>query len=320
MSKPLGKPDRIVVALGGNALGNTPAEQIERVNNAAHALLGLIEQGNEIIITHGNGPQVGMIQNAFAAAHDTIGTPEMDLPECGAMSQGYIGYHLQQGIGREMHKRYKRWHVATVVTQIEVDPEDPSFQNPTKPIGPFYTEEQAREIMAAEPDKVFVDDSGRGWRRVVASPDPKKIVEAPSILNLLDNEFIVIACGGGGIPVVRDYDNKGCYKGVAAVIDKDAGGELLAEDCDADVLFLLTAVEHVAVNFGTPEQRDLTDLTADEAEKPADAGQSGKGSMEPKVRAAIKFARSRKGRTCIIGALDKAAETMAGLSGTRIHG
>ena len=219
-----------------------------------------------------------------------------------------------------MHKRYKRWHVATVVTQIEVDPEDPSFQNPTKPIGPFYTEEQAREIMAAEPDKVFVDDSGRGWRRVVASPDPKKIVEAPSILNLLDNEFIVIACGGGGIPVVRDYDNKGCYKGVAAVIDKDAGGELLAEDCDADVLFLLTAVEHVAVNFGTPEQRDLTDLTADEAEKLADEGQFGKGSMEPKVRAAIKFARSRKGRTCIIGALDKAAETMSGLSGTRIHG
>ncbi|OUN88571.1 carbamate kinase [[Collinsella] massiliensis] len=319
MSKPLGKPDRIVVVLGGNALGNTPEEQIERVNNAAHALLGLIEQGNEIIITHGNGPQVGMIQNAFAAAHDAIGTPAMDLPECGAMSQGYIGYHLQQGIGREMHKRYKRWHVATVVTQIEVDSDDPSFQNPTKPIGPFYTEEQAKEIMAAEPDKVFVDDSGRGWRRVVASPEPKKIVEAPSILNLLDNEFIVIACGGGGIPVVRDYDDKGCYKGVAAVIDKDAGGELLAEDCQADVLFLLTAVEHVAINFGKPDQQELTDITADEAERLADEGQFGKGSMEPKVRAAIKFARSRKGRVCIIGALDKASETMAGLSGTRIH-
>ncbi|WP_019239420.1 MULTISPECIES: carbamate kinase [Enorma] len=319
MSKPLGKPERIVVALGGNALGNTPEEQIERVNNAAHALLGLIEQGNEIIITHGNGPQVGMIQNAFAAAHDAIGTPAMDLPECGAMSQGYIGYHLQQGIGREMHKRYKRWHVATVVTQIEVDPDDPSFQNPTKPIGSFYTEEQAKEIMAAEPDKVFVDDSGRGWRRVVASPEPKKIVEAPSILNLLDNEFIVIACGGGGIPVVRDYDDKGCYKGVAAVIDKDAGGELLAEDCQADVLFLLTAVEHVAINFGKPDQKDLEEITADEAERLADEGQFGKGSMEPKVRAAIKFARSRKGRVCIIGALDKAAETMAGLSGTRIH-
>ena len=140
MSKPLGKPDRIVVALGGNALGNTPEEQIEKVGHAAHALLGLIEQGNEIIITHGNGPQVGMIQNAFAAAHDAIGTPAMDLPECGAMSQGYIGYHLQQGIGREMHRRYKRWHAATVVTQIECDPDDPAFANPTKPIGPFYTE------------------------------------------------------------------------------------------------------------------------------------------------------------------------------------
>ncbi|MBE6469617.1 MAG: carbamate kinase [Coriobacteriaceae bacterium] len=320
MSKPIGKPDRIVVALGGNALGDTPEEQIEKVGNAAHALLGLIEQGNEIIITHGNGPQVGMIQNAFAAAHDSIGAPAMDLPECGAMSQGYIGYHLQQGIGREMHRRYKRWHAATVVTQIECDPDDPAFANPTKPIGPFYTEGQAREIMAENPDMTFVEDSGRGWRRVVASPEPKKIVEADSILNLLDNEFIVIACGGGGIPVVRDYNNKGCYKGVAAVIDKDMGGELLAEDCGADVLFLLTAVEHVAVNFGRPDQVELEEIAADEAERLADEGQFGKGSMEPKVRAAIKFARSRKGRICIIGSLDKAAETMAGLSGTRVTG
>ena len=148
--------------------------------------------------------------------------------------------------------------------------------------------------MAEDPSKVFVEDSGRGWRRVVASPDPKKIVEADSILNLLDNEFIVIACGGGGIPVVRDYENKGCYKGVPAVIDKDLGGELLAEDCDADVLFLLTAVEHVAINFGKPNQEELEDITADEAERLADEGQFGKGSMEPKVRAAIKFARSRK--------------------------
>ena len=178
MSKPIGKPDRIVVALGGNALGDTPQEQIEKVGHAAHALLGLIEQGNEIIITHGNGPQVGMIQNAFAAAHDAIGTPSMDLPECGAMSQGYIGYHLQQGIGREMHRRYKRWHAATVVTQIECDPDDPAFQNPTKPIGPFYTEEQAKALMEENPEMTFVEDSGRGWRRVVASPEPKKIVEA----------------------------------------------------------------------------------------------------------------------------------------------
>ncbi|WP_291288798.1 carbamate kinase [Enorma sp.] len=319
MPKTLEVPNRVVVALGGNALGDTPEEQIERANNTAKALIGLIEQGNEIIITHGNGPQVGMIQNAFAAAHDAINTPAMDLPECGAMSQGYIGYHLQQAIGREMHRRYKRWHVATVVTQIECDPDDPAFQNPTKPIGPFYTEEQAKEIMAEDPSKIFVEDSGRGWRRVVASPEPKKIVEQPSILNLLDNEFIVIACGGGGIPVVRDYTDHGVYKGVPAVIDKDLGGELLAEDCKADVLFLLTAVEHVAINFGKPNQENLTDITADEAERLADEGQFGKGSMEPKVRAAIKFARSLPGRVCIIGALDKAAETMCGLSGTRIH-
>ncbi|WP_308616010.1 carbamate kinase [uncultured Enorma sp.] len=319
MPKTLEVPNRVVVALGGNALGDTPEEQIERANNTAKALIGLIEQGNEIIITHGNGPQVGMIQNAFAAAHDAINTPAMDLPECGAMSQGYIGYHLQQAIGREMHRRYKRWHVATVVTQIECDPDDPAFQNPTKPIGPFYTEEQAKEIMAEDPSKIFVEDSGRGWRRVVASPEPKKIVEQPSILNLLDNEFIVIACGGGGIPVVRDYTDHGVYKGVPAVIDKDLGGELLAEDCKADVLFLLTAVEHVAINFGKPNQENLTDITADEAERLADEGQFGKGSMEPKVRAAIKFARSLPGRVCIIGALDKAAETMSGLSGTRIH-
>ncbi len=313
------RPDRIVVALGGNALGNTPKEQIEHVDAAAQALLGLIMQGNEIIITHGNGPQVGMIQNAFSAAHDAIGTPEMDLPECGAMSQGYIGYHLQQAIGREMHRRYKRWHAATVVTQIEVDPDDPAFQNPTKPIGPFLTEEGAKAAMAEDPSKTFVEDSGRGWRRVVASPEPKKIVEAESILNLLDNQFIVIACGGGGIPVVRDWENKGVYKGVPAVIDKDMAGELLAEDCVAQVLFLLTAVEHVAVNWGTPEQRDLEDISADEAERLADEGQFGKGSMEPKVRAAIKFVRSGKDRVAVIGALEKASETMAGLSGTRIH-
>lgn len=311
---------RVVVALGGNALGDTPEEQIARVREAAPTLLKMIEQGNEIIITHGNGPQVGMIQKAFTlAAEEDPKVPAMPLPECGAMSQGYIGYHLQQALGVAMHKSYKRWHVASVVTQMEVDPDDPAFANPTKPIGVFLTEEQAKAEMAEHPDQTFVEDSGRGWRRVVASPQPKKIVEAPSILNLLDNEFIVIACGGGGIPVVRDYQDKGAYKGVAAVIDKDMGGELLAEDCQADYLFLLTAVEYVCTGFGTPDQKELMDISADEAEALANAGEFGKGSMEPKVRAAIKFVRSRPGRICIIGALDKAPETMAGLSGTRIH-
>ena len=319
MSKPLGKPDRIVVALGGNALGNNPVEQIEAVSNTAHALLGLIEQGNEIIITHGNGPQVGMIQNAFAAAHDAIGTPEMPLPECGAMSQGYIGYHLQQGIGREMHKRYKRWHAATVVTQIECDPDDPAFKNPTKPIGPFYTEEQAKEFMAEEPSKVFVEDSGRGWRRVVASPDPKKIVEADSILNLLDNEFIVIACGGGGIPVVRDYENKGCYKGVPAVIDKDFASAKLAELLDADMLIILTAVEKVAINFRKENEQWLSDLTPELARRYMDEGQFAPGSMLPKVQAAVSFAESKPGRTALITLLEKAKDGIAGKTGTAVH-
>ncbi len=240
MSKAYGKPNRVVIALGGNALGNTPEERIARVRAAAPTLLRVIEQGNEIIITHGNGPQVGMIQNAFAYAHkdDPDKIPAMDLPECGAMSQGYIGYHLQQALGVAMHKEYKRWHVATVVTQIEVDPDDPAFTHPTKPIGAFMTKEEADAEQAKHPDWTMVEDSGRGYRRVVASPQPKKIVEYESILNLLDNEFIVIACGGGGIPVVRDYNDKGAYKGVAAVIDKDMGGELLAEDCSADMLVL----------------------------------------------------------------------------------
>jgi carbamate kinase len=316
----IGKPNRVVIALGGNALGNTPEEQIARVRAAAPTLLKVIEQGNEIIITHGNGPQVGMIQKSFALAHeDDPSVPAMDLPECGAMSQGYIGYHLQQAIGAAMHKAYKRWHVATVVTQIEVDPDDPAFQNPTKPIGQFLTREQADAEKAAHPEMTFVEDSGRGYRRVVASPQPKKIVEYESILNLLDNEFIVIACGGGGIPVVRDYNDKGAYKGIAAVIDKDMGGELLAEDCHADMLVLLTAVDHVAINFGKPDQEELTDVDTRQAREYLAQGQFGKGSMEPKVRAAVKFAESRPGRVCIIGSLDKAAEAMAGLSGTRIH-
>ncbi|ANE22278.1 carbamate kinase [Denitrobacterium detoxificans] len=311
---------RVVVALGGNALGDTPEEQIERVRAAAPELLNLITQGNEIIITHGNGPQVGMIQKAFTYAHQVDEKiPMLDLPECGGMSQGYIGYHLQQALGVALHKAYKRWHVASVVTQTEVDPDDPAFSNPTKPIGAFLTEEQAKAEMAAHPEQKYVEDSGRGWRRVVASPDPKKIVEAESILNLLDNDFIVICTGGGGVPVVRDYNDKGAYRGVAAVIDKDLGGELLAEDCKADVLILLTAVDHVAINFGKPDQVDLEGISVEEAERYLEEGQFGKGSMEPKVRAGIRFAKSRPGRVCIIGSLDKAGDAMAGKSGTRIH-
>ncbi|RVU97578.1 carbamate kinase [Coriobacteriales bacterium OH1046] len=319
-TKDPGKPKRVVIALGGNALGDTPEEQIERVRHAAPVLLDVIKDNNEIIITHGNGPQVGMIQKAFTLANKADAkVPFMELPECGAMSQGYIGYHLQQAIGAEMHKTGMRWHVASVVTQIEVDADDKSFDNPTKPIGEFMTKEEAEAKAAADPLFHYVEDSGRGYRRVVASPKPRKIVENESILNLLDNEFIVIACGGGGVPVIRDTDNYGCYKGVPAVIDKDMAGELLAEDCDADVLVLLTAVDHVAINFGKKNQQDLADITVSEAEDYADEGQFGKGSMEPKVRAAIKFCKSRANRVAIIGSLEKAPEAVRGESGTRIH-
>jgi len=320
MAESIHKRRRVVIALGGNALGDTPKEQIERVRAAAPALLGVIDEDTEIIITHGNGPQVGMIQKAFAiSSSKDEKVPVMDLPECGAMSQGYIGYHLQQALGAEMHKTGKGWHVATVVTQIEVDADDPSFRSPTKPIGPFLTKEQAESQARQDPTFKFVEDSGRGYRRVVASPRPRRIVESDSILNLLDNEFIVVACGGGGIPVVRDTDNFGCYRGVPAVIDKDMAGALLGEDCDADVLVLLTAVDRVAVNFGKKNQRDLSDLTVAQARAYADEGQFGKGSMEPKVRAAIRFCEGRPDRTAIIGSLERAPEAVRGTSGTRIH-
>ena len=311
---------RIVIALGGNALGKNLPEQMEAVQHTARAIVDLIEQGNEVIVVHGNGPQVGMIANAMTEL--TRSDPQKYIPcplsVCGAMSQGYIGYDLQNALREEMERRGIAKGVATVLTQVEVDPEDPAFKNPTKPIGSFMTEDEAEQLKR-DRGYDFVEDSGRGYRRVVASPEPKKIVEYESILNLLDNEFIVIACGGGGIPVVRNYDDKGAYRGIAAVIDKDMGGELLAEDCHADMLVLLTAVDHVAINFGKPDQKDLEDITVAEAKQYLEQGQFGKGSMEPKVRAAVKFAESRPGRVCIIGSLEKAAEAMAGLSGTRIH-
>lgn len=309
---------RIVIALGGNALGDTAAEQRARIDAAAPALVGLIAQGHEIIVSHGNGPQVGAISLAFAtAAEHTDRVPTMDLPECTAMSQGYIGYHLQQGIARELRRVGMPWHVASVVTQVEVDPADPAFAHPTKPIGGFYDEATARSMMAADPDLTMVEDSGRGWRQVVASPRPVGIVEKDSILNLLDHEFIVVACGGGGIPVVRTP--AGDHRGVAAVIDKDFASAALAEAVGASYLFILTAVDRVAVDFGTPTQRDLADIDLVEAQRLVDEGQLGAGSMLPKVQAAMAFAASGPGRRAVICSLEKAPLAMSGESGTTIH-
>ena len=308
---------RIVVALGGNALGNTPTEQRAKVAEAAKTLAGLIEQGNEIVIAHGNGPQVGMINLALShSAADGVIKAEMPFPECGAMSQGYIGYHLQNSVLRELRRRGVKKDVVTLVTQVEVDAADPAFENPTKPIGAFCTEKEARAAMAADSALTFREDAGRGWRRVVASPLPVGIVERDSIVSLVGAGVVVVACGGGGIPVIR---RDGRLSGTPAVIDKDFGSELLAELLDADMLIILTAVEKVAINFNKPDQRGLDDLTPAEARRYMDEGQFAKGSMLPKVEAAVKFAESKPGRTALITLLEKAKDGIEGKTGTRVH-
>ena len=306
---------RIVVALGGNALGNTPAEQREKVAEAAKTLAGLIEQGNELIIAHGNGPQVGMINLGLShSAADGVIKAEMPFPECGAMSQGYIGYHLQNAVLRELYRRGVEKNVVTLVTQVEVSPDDPAFSNPTKPIGAFYSEEEAKEKMAADPTCVFKEDAGRGWRKVVASPLPVDVVEKASVLHLVDAGFLVIACGGGGIPVVKQ--GEGDYVGVPAVIDKDYASECLAEIVDADYLYILTAVDRVCINFNKPDQKEIKEMSCPEAEAYAQQGQFAPGSMLPKVKASMKFAASKAGRKAVICSLEKAALALSGESGT----
>lgn len=308
---------RIVIALGGNALGNNPIEQQHMIDEAAPSLIGLISQGHEIIISHGNGPQVGMIQKALNLAAETdSGMATFELPECTAMSQGYIGFHLQKGILKELKRLGMPWHVATVVTQMEVDRNDPAFLNPTKPIGNFYPEETAREMMEQQPELIMKEDAGRGWRRIVASPKPVDIVEKDSILNLLDHEFIVIASGGGGIPVYKNA--AGNYESVPAVIDKDFASARLAELVSADYFFILTAVDRVMIHFGKPNQQELTEITVSEAKKLSKEGHFAPGSMLPKVEAAIQFASSAPGRKAVIASLAKAPLAMRGESGTTI--
>ena len=307
---------RIVIALGGNALGSTAAEQLALVSKTAKAIVDLIAEGNEVVIAHGNGPQVGMINLGLSTAAE-VGAIKADMPfpECGAMSEGYIGYHLQQAIGNELTARGIRKPVATIVTQTVVSQDDPAFQNPTKPVGAFYDKETADRI-AAEKGYTMVEDAGRGYRQVVPSPKPFDIVEAESIKALFNAGHVVIAVGGGGIPVVRE-GNK--LSGTPAVIDKDFGSELLAELLDADVLVILTAVEQVAINFNKPDQKGLDDLTPAQAKVYMDENQFAKGSMLPKVQAAVKFAESKAGRTALITLLEKAKDGIEGKTGTRVH-
>ena len=308
---------RIVIALGGNALGNTPEEQLEKVAYAAKSIVGFVKQGHEVIIGHGNGPQVGMINNAMDFSNKNGGnTPAMPFPECGAMSQGYIGYHLQNAILRETRKQGINKDILTIITQVEVSQDDKAFQNPTKPIGSFISEEEAKAIMASKPELTYIDDAGRGWRRVVPSPLPIDIVESKAVLEAVEKDNIVIACGGGGIPVVKKGD--GDYVGVPAVIDKDFACEKLAELVDADMLFILTAVDRVSINYNTPQQQDLVEMTVAEAEKYAAEGHFKPGSMLPKVIACKTFASSKEGRKAVIVSLEKATLGMTGESGTVI--
>ena len=310
---------RIVIALGGNALGDNLEEQMAAAKITAGAMVDLIEAGHEIAVVHGNGPQVGMIVTAFeTAARADKNFPVLPMSVCVALSQGYIGYDLQNTIRLELDKRKIKKDVATIITQVEVDPADKAFDNPTKPIGSFMTEKEA-EILEAKGVSVM-EDAGRGWRRVVASPKPVNIVEAEVIKAMLASGQIPIATGGGGIPVsMRD----GQYRGMPAVIDKDFSAAKLAELINADMLIILTAVEKVAINFGKPDQKLLDTLTVAEAEKYIAENQFAKGSMLPKVQAAVSFVRATAGnqtepRSALITLLTKAKDGIEGKTGTRI--
>ena len=305
---------RIVIALGGNALGNTPYEQLHLVTETAKPIVDLIAQGNEVVIAHGNGPQVGMINLGMATAAEAKAIKsDMPFPECGAMSQGYIGYHLQNAIGNELAARGMTKEVATVVTQVLVDENDPAFQNPTKPVGAFYDKETAERI-AAEKGYTMVEDAGRGYRQVVPSPKPIDVVEKKTVNTLIESGCVVITVGGGGIPVVR---RDGKLYGTPAVIDKDFASAKLAELVHADALVILTAVDRVCINWGKPNQESLSEMTVEQAEKYCEEGHFAPGSMLPKVKAAVSFAKT--GGTAIIASLENAGAAVRGESGTVVH-
>ncbi len=306
---------KIVIALGGNALGNNLPEQMLAVKKTAKAIAELIEEGHQVVLSHGNGPQVGMIQEAMGEYGKLHNIPHIPLSVCVAMSQGYIGYDLQNALREELLTRGIARPVSTVLTQVRVDPEDPAFENPTKPIGQFMTKEEADQ-MAAEKGWVVREDAGRGYRRVVASPKPVEIVEIETIKDLMNAGQVVVAAGGGGIPVIAEGRH---LKGVPAVIDKDFASEKLAEMIDADCLIILTAVEKVAVNFRKPDEKWLSEMTVDEAADYARQGQFAPGSMLPKVEAAMAFARSKPGRTALITLLEKALDGVEGRTGTIIR-
>ncbi|HCR3981020.1 TPA: carbamate kinase [Kluyvera ascorbata] len=307
---------KIVLALGGNALGDDLAGQMQAVKQTSQAIVDLIAQGHQVVVTHGNGPQVGMINLAFEAAAKTDAhTPMLPMSVCVALSQGYIGYDLQNALREELLSRNMHIPVATLITQVEVDANDPAFSNPTKPIGSFFSKEEAEQL--AQKGYILKEDAGRGYRRVVASPQPIDIVEKETVKALMDACHVVITAGGGGIPVIREGNH---LRGASAVIDKDWASAKLAAMIDADMLIILTAVEKVAINFGKPNEQWLDKLTLGDADRFIAEGHFAKGSMLPKVEAAASFARSRPGRKALITVLSKAKEGIEGKTGTIIEG
>ena len=310
----MNKKKRVVIALGGNALGNTLPEQMQAVKITAKAIVDLIEEGCEVVVAHGNGPQVGMVNNAMIAlTHEDQEQPNTPLSVCVAMSQAYIGYDLQNALREELLNRgITGIPVATMITQVRVDEHDPAFEHPSKPIGKFVSAKQAKQ-MEENFGYIMKEDSGRGYRRVVASPKPAEIVELDTIRTMVDSGNLVIACGGGGIPVVRQGNH---LKGASAVIDKDFASCLLAKELDADYLIILTAVEKVALNFGTPEEKWLAHVSIDEAKQYIAEGHFAPGSMLPKVQAAVDFAASKFGRTALITLLEKSRDAVQGKTGT----
>ena len=307
---------KIVLALGGNALGSTPKEQLELVKKTSAAIADLIEAGNDVVVVHGNGPQVGMINLAMSMASvqdDKI--PRMPYPECGAMSQGYIGYHLQQAIGNELTARGIRKNVATLVTQVVVNPKDPAFCNPTKPVGRFYTQEEARVL--SSPEVIFREDAGRGYRRVVASPEPVRIVEIETVRKLMWAGEVVITVGGGGIPVT---ESEAGLEGITAVIDKDKSAAVLAAELEADILMILTEVDRVCLDFNTDNQREIESMSVKEAYEYIAVGEFAPGSMLPKVEACIAFLENNPGGKALISSLANAKSAFEGRTGTLIRG
>lgn len=305
---------KVVLALGGNALGNSPEEQIKAVRKTAVSIVDLVEDGNEVIVCHGNGPQVGMINLAMETAHNSnLQISNMPFAECVAMSQGYIGYHLQKAIKNELSKRNMKNAVSTIITQVKVDKNDEAFSNPTKPVGLFYSKEES-EKLAKESGYTFKEDANRGYRRVVPSPKPIDIIEKEEINTLIKEDFIVIAGGGGGIPVI---ENDGQLEGIGAVIDKDFTSEKLAEISDADFLIILTAVEKVCINYGKENEEGLDELNLSRAHKLIEEKQFAEGSMLPKVKACLNFIQSGENKIALITSLEKAKEGINGLTGTR---